>query len=66
MAASASSSDSSDSYNGDDARCYLHERDEALGHCWKVAQETECLEAALTASQTALTTVEGESTVTWA
>ena len=62
----ASFSDSSDLYNGDDARRYLHEWDEALGHSWEAAQETEHLEATLIASQTALTTVEGESTVTWA
>ena len=60
-AASATSSNSFDSYNEDDARHYLHERHEALGRCWEVAQETEHLEAALIASQTALATVEGES-----
>jgi len=51
LAAYASSfGDSSDSYNGDDARRYLLGRDEALGRCWEAAQETERLEAALTAS----------------
>lgn len=60
-ASAASFVDSSDSYNGDDAWCYLHKWDEALGHHWDVTQETERLEAALAASQTALTTVEGES-----
>jgi hypothetical protein len=60
-ASSASSSDPSNSYTGDDVRRYLHEQDEALGRCWEAAWETECLEAALTTSQTALTTVEGES-----
>ena len=50
-AASASSSgDSSDSCNGDDARCYLLGRDEVLGRCREAVQETEHLEAALTAS----------------
>jgi hypothetical protein len=60
-ASAASSSECSDSYNGDDTRRYLHERDEALGHCWEVAQEAECLGATLTASQTTLVIVEGES-----
>ena len=61
MAPAASSIDSTDSYNGDDARHYLYELDEALGHHWEVTQETEHLEAALAASQTALAIVEGES-----
>ena len=58
-ASEASSIDSTASYKGDDARCYLYERDEALGRHWEVTQETECLEAALATSQTALATVEG-------
>ena len=61
MAPAVSSIDSMDSYNGDDARHYLYEQDEVLGRHWEVTQETERLEAALVASQTALTTVEGES-----
>ena len=65
-ASATSSTNSSNSYNGDDARCYLHEQDEALGHHWEVTQKTKRLEAALTASQTALTTVEGESSAAWA
>ena len=55
----ASSIDSIDSYNGDDTRRYLHERDEALGRHCEVTQETKRLEAALAASQTTLTAVEG-------
>ena len=66
-AASATSFvDSSDSYNGDDARCYLHKRDEALGHHWDATKEIERLEAALAASQTTLAAVEGESSAAWA
>ena len=65
MAPAASSIDSTDSYNGDDVRHYLYELDEALGHHWEVTQETEHLEAALATSQTALATMEGESSVAW-
>ena len=61
MASAASSSDSSDSYNGDDARCYLHEQNEVMGHHWVATRETKCLEAVLNASQTTLAAVEGES-----
>ena len=57
----ASSIDSTDSYNGDDAWCFLHERDKVLGHHWEATQENERREAALVASQTSLATVEGES-----
>lgn len=64
-AASPSSSvESSDSYNGVDARHYLYEWDEALGRCWEADQEHEHLVEALAASQTALATVEGESGLT--
>ena len=59
----ATSNDSSDSYTGDDARHYLHEWDQALGCCWEAAQESEHLKASLTASQTALVTMEGETSV---
>jgi hypothetical protein len=62
----ASFPDSSDSYNGDDVHCYLHERDEALGHHWEATRETERLEATLAAFQTAPATMEGESSATWA
>lgn len=34
-----------------------------MGHCREAAQESKHLEATLTASQTTLTTVEGESDV---
>lgn len=59
MALVVFSTDSTDSYNRDDARRYLHEQDVALGHHWEATHEIECLEAALTASQTAPITVEG-------
>jgi len=60
----ASSIDSTDSYNRDDAQHYLYEWDEALGHHWEATQEIERLEATLPASQTALTAIEGESSTT--
>ena len=46
----ASSVDSTDSYNGDDAWRFLHEQDKVLGHHWEATQETERLEATLAAS----------------
>lgn len=46
----ASSVDSTDSYNGDDAWCFLHEWDKVLGHHWEVTQETKHLEVTLAAS----------------
>ena len=57
----ASSLDSSDSYNGDDARCYLHE--------WRMAQncyseaiwENDQLEICLEVSQAALHAAEEEA-----
>jgi hypothetical protein len=61
VALAASLIDSTDSYNGDDAWCYLYEWDKALGGHWEVTQETERLEAAMAASQTTLAAVEGES-----
>ena len=61
MAPMVSSIYSTDSYNGDDAQHYLHEWDEALGSHWEVTQETECLEAALVASQTTLAAMEGRA-----
>lgn len=60
-ASAASSSDSTDSYIGDDAQCYLHERNEAMGCHWEETRETEHLKAALNASQVALAAMEGES-----
>ena len=54
-----------DSYNGDDTRRYLYEWDEALGHHWEVTHQTERLEVTLTASQTALAAIEGESSAAW-
>ena len=61
----ASSTDSSNSYNGDDAQRYVHEWDEVLGRHWEATQETERLEATLAASQTAFAIVEGESSAVW-
>jgi hypothetical protein len=46
----SSSYDSSNSYNGDDARHCHHGRNEALGHCREDSQETERLEAVLSTS----------------
>ena len=60
-ASATSSIDSTDLYKGDDARRYLHEWDEVLGHHWVATQETERLEAALATSQTALAAMERES-----
>ena len=56
-----SSDDSSDSYNGDDARCYLREQNAAMDRYSEATHESVCLEFALNASQTALTTAEGET-----
>lgn len=55
-----SSDDSSDSYNGDDARHYLHERNEAMDRYSEATRENWRLELALSASQAALAAVEGE------
>lgn len=63
MALVASSIDSTESYNGDDTHRYLYEWDEVLTRHWEVTQETKRLEATLAASQTALATVEGESSI---
>jgi hypothetical protein len=62
-ASTSSSGDSSDSYNGDDARHYLCGWNEVLGRYREVVQESERLEATLTTSQVTLATVEGESNV---
>ena len=60
-ASAGSSDDSSDSYNGDDARRYLHEWNAAMDRYSEVTPERGHLEFTLNASQTALATVEGET-----
>ena len=57
----ASSSDSSDSYNGDDARRYLHEWRMAQNHYSEVTWETSQLEICLRVSQAALHAAEEEA-----
>ena len=65
-ASTGSSDDSSDSYNGDDARRYLCEQNAAMDHYSEVTHESGRLEFALNASQTALATIEGETNAVWA
>ena len=57
----ASLSDSSDSYNGDDARCYLHEWRMAQNHYSEATWENSQLEICLGVSQTALHVAEEEA-----
>ena len=57
----ASSSDSSDSYNGDDARRYLHEWRMAQNHYSEVTWENGQLEIRLRVSQAALHMAEEEA-----
>ena len=57
----ASSSDSFDSYNGDDARRYLHEWRMAQNHYSEVTWENYQLEIRLGVSQAALHVAEGEA-----
>ena len=57
----ASSSDSSDSYSGDDARRYLHEWRTAQNHYSEVTYETGQLEICLRVSQAALHAAEEEA-----
>ena len=59
--ASASSSDSFDSYNGDDARRYLHEWRMAQNHYSEATWETGQLEICLGVSQASLHAVEEEA-----
>ena len=56
-----SSSDSSDSYNGDDARCYLHEWRMAQNRYSEVTWENDQLEIRLGVSQAALHAAEEEA-----
>ena len=57
----ASSSDSSDSYNGDDARRYLHEWRMAQNYYSKATWENGQLEIRLRVSQAALHAAEEEA-----
>ena len=57
----ASSSDSFDSYNGDDARRYLHEWRMAQNHYSKVTWENGQLEIHIKVSQVALHEAEEEA-----
>ena len=57
----ASSSDSSDSYNGDDARCYLHEWRMGQNRYSEATWENGQLEIRLEVSQAALRVAEEEA-----
>ena len=57
----ASSSDSSDSYNGDDARCFLHEWRMAQNHYVKATWENGQLEIRIGVSQATLHAAEEEA-----
>ena len=59
--APASSSDSSDSYNGDDAQCFLREWRAAQNHYSEVTQENGQLEIHFGVSQAALHAAEEEA-----
>lgn len=61
VAPAGSSSDSSDSYNRDDAWCFLHERNEVWDLYFDATHEIGRLEFCLNASKTALATAEGET-----
>ena len=57
----ASSSDSSNSYNGDDAQCYLHEWRMAQNHYFEATWENDQLEICLEVSQAAHHVAEEEA-----
>ena len=59
----ASSLDSSDSYNGDDARCYLHEWRMAQDRYSEATWENGQLEICLRVSQAALHAAEEEASI---
>ena len=59
----ASSLDSSDSYNGDDARCYLHEWKMAQNRYSEVTWENGQLEIRLRVSQATLHAAEEEASI---
>ena len=58
-----SSDESSDSYNGDDACRYHHERNTVMDRYSKATRDSGHLEIALSASQATLVVVEGETNV---
>jgi len=62
----ALSSDSSDSYNGDNARRYLHEWRMAQNRYFEVTWQNGLLEIHLEVSQAALHAAEEEASVVWA
>ena len=64
--APSSSLDSFDSYNGDDARCFLQEWWPAKGRYSKATQENGFLESRLEASQATLLTAKEEANAAWA
>ena len=55
--------DSLDSYNGDDVRHYLHERNEVIDRYLETTREIGHLELTLNASQAALAATDGESSI---
>ena len=61
-----SSSDSSDSFNGDDARCFLQEWKAAQDHYSEATRENGQLEICLEASQAAFLATEEETNATQA
>jgi len=61
VAQAGSSSDSADSYNGDDARHYRHEWNAAIDRYSEATRESGHLEFAPNASQAALATAKGEA-----
>lgn len=63
IASARSSFDSSDSYNGDDTQCFLHERNEVRDLYSDATHVIEWLEFCLNASQAALATAEGERSI---
>lgn len=56
-----SSSDFADSYNGDDARCFLRERNDTCNLYSEATHEVQWLEYCLVATQAALSAAEGET-----
>jgi hypothetical protein len=60
------SSDSADSYNGDDARRFLRERNETRDLYSEATREVGWLENCLEAIQAAPSAAEGETSAAWA
>ena len=61
-AAASSSGGSGDSYNGDDARCYLHWWKGTRDLYSEAIREIVCLQLCFEVTQAALTAAEGETT----